>query len=149
MKKLLLIAFICYVTVYSSIQTYNHYLEIQIITAQNICQDEELIARLVSKNINPFNKLNFLVKRNDDCKTLLANSTKDAQRKTKEICTVLDSSKGSVLTLINTYIKDLYDREQAARELKIMVKLMTPYDYCDQYYDTLVDMVIFKKKFAL
>ena len=40
----------------------------------NICQDDELIVKLISENINPFSKFKKKKKRNKDCNQLLVEN---------------------------------------------------------------------------
>lgn len=120
------------------------------IEEQNICADDELIARLIVENSNPFSKFKFIKKRNTDCKVLLITNRDDAQEhKSVEFCPVLDASTNSVTMLIHTYVNDMYDRESASKELKKMVPLMTPYDYCPQYFSNMITLVKIKKRLGL
>lgn len=125
---------------------YHYYVDNNASNSTNICQDDELLARLIDKNVNPFSKFKFLKKRNMDCKVLLIT---EKETKSVEVCSALDASTNSVVMLVYTYVNDMYDRETAAKELKSMVELMVPYDYCPQYYDKMIDLVKLKKRFAL
>ncbi len=117
---------------------------------QNICADDELIARLIVDNSNPFSKFKFIKKRNTDCKVLLITNKDEArEHRNDEFCPVLDASTNSVSMLIYTYVHDMYDRETASKELKKMVPLMTPYDYCPEYFDNMVTLVKLKKRLGL
>lgn len=117
---------------------------------QNICADDELIARLIVQNSNPFSKFKFIKKRNTDCKVLLITNKPEAQEnKNEEFCPFLDASTNSVSMLIYTYVNDMYDRESASKELKKMVPLMTPYDYCPQYFNNMITLVRMKKRLGL
>lgn len=58
---------------------------------QNICMDDELIANLIVKNINPFSKFKFIKKRNADCKVLLIKNKDEALSTQKEdFCPMLE-----------------------------------------------------------
>lgn len=117
----------------------------------NICQDDDLIVKLISKNINPFSKFKFIKKRNDDCNQLLVQnevSLKDAQN-SSEACLVLNSSTNSVSMLVLTYVNDMYDRESASKELRDTIDLMTPYNYCPEYMDNMVNLIKLKKRLGL
>lgn len=120
------------------------------IEEKNICVDDELIARLIMDNSNPFSKFKFIKKRNTDCKILLITNKPEAQEhKKEEFCPVLDASTNSISMLIYTYVHDMYDRETASKELKKMVPLMTPYDYCPQYFNNMITLVKMKKRLGL
>lgn len=117
----------------------------------NICQDDDLIIKLISKNINPFSKFKFIKKRNDDCNQLLVQnevSLKDAQN-SSEACLVLNSSTNSVSMLVLTYVNEMYDRESASKELRDTIDLMTPYNYCPEYMDNMVNLIKLKKRLGL
>ncbi len=129
---------------------YNYRITQATLEEQNICADDELIARLIVDNANPFSKFKFIKKRNTDCKVLLVNNKEDAQEhKNEDFCPFLDASTNSVTMLILTYVNDMYDRETASKELKKMVPLMTPYDYCPQYFNNMVNLVKVKKRLGL
>lgn len=86
----------------------------------NICQNDDLILKLISTNINPFSKFKFIKKRNDDCNQLLIHnevSLKEFQN-SSEACSVLVSSTNSVSKLVLTYVNEMYDRESASKELR-------------------------------
>lgn len=117
----------------------------------NICQDDDLIVKLISENINPFSKFKFIKKRNDDCNQLLVQnevSLKDAQN-SSEACLVLNSSTNSVSMLVLTYVNEMYDRESASKELRDTIDLMTPYNYCSEYMDNIVNLIKLKKRLGL
>ncbi len=120
------------------------------IEKKNICQDDELIAQLIEQNINPFSKFKFIKKRNSDCNFLLATNKENAiKSKNEQYCSLLDSSTTSIILLVNTYVNEMYDRENASKELRITTPLMTPYNYCPQYFDNMVDLVRLKKRLGL
>ena len=120
------------------------------INEQNICMDDELIADLIVKNINPFSKFKFIKKRNADCKVLLIKNKEEALNSQKaEFCPMLDASTVSVTMLIKAYVDDMYDRESASKELKNIFPLMLPYDYCSQYYSNVDTLVKIKKRLGL
>lgn len=117
----------------------------------NICQDDDLIVKLISKNINPFSKFKFIKKRNDDCNQLLVQnevSLKDAQN-SSEACSVFNSSTNSVSMLVLTYVNEMYDRESASKELRNTIDLMTPYNYCPEYMDNMINLIKLKKRLGL
>lgn len=117
---------------------------------QNICMDDELIADLIVKNINPFSKFKFIKKRNSDCKVLLIKNKDEALNTQKaDFCPMLDASAASVSMLIKAYVDDMYDRESASKELKNMIPLMLPYDYCSQYYSNVETLIKIKKRLGL
>jgi hypothetical protein len=116
----------------------------------NICEDYDLITRLIDKNINPFNKFKFIKQRNVDCKVLLITNKDDAlAHHNPKYCSVLDASTSSVSMLILTYVHEMYDREAASKELKQMVPLMVPYEYCPQYTPNIYDLIKLKKRLGL
>lgn len=118
--------------------------------SQNICQNDDLIAKLIVNNINPFSKFKFLKKRNVDCKVLLITNRDDAEKsKKQEFCSMIDASTNSVSMLIYAYVNEMYDRETASKELHQIVPLMVPYSYCSQYYENLTDLVTIKKRLGL
>lgn len=117
----------------------------------NICQDDGLIVKLISENINPFSKFKFIKKRNDDCNQLLVQnevSLKDGAN-SSEACLVLNSSTNSVSMLVLTYVNEMYDRESASKELRDTIDLMTPYNYCPEYMDNMVNLIKLKKRLGL
>lgn len=116
----------------------------------NMCQNDELITKLIINNSNPFSKFKYIKKRNDDCKLLLYNNREAAMKiKKKDFCSYLDASTNSVTVLINTYVHDMYDRESASKELKVIAPLMTPYNYCDEYMTNMITLIQIKKKLGL
>ncbi len=116
----------------------------------NICQDDELIVRLIDQNINPFSKFKFIKKRNADCNVLLINNKDKALKfQDENYCSLLDSSSTAVILLINTYVNEMYDRENASKELNITTPLMTPYNYCPQYMDNMINLIMLKKRLGL
>lgn len=122
----------------------------QQIETTNICQNDELIAKLITKNINPFSKFKFMKKRNRDCRILLAMNKPEAETlQTESFCSILDSATTSVIAVVDTYVKDLYDRPSAGKELKTTALLMSPYNYCTQYYKDMVILVEIKQKYGL
>lgn len=122
----------------------------QQIEITNICQNEELLAKLITKNINPFSKFKFMKKQSNDCRVLLAENTPEAsENQPQNLCSILDSATSSVTMVVNTYVNDLYDRPSAAKELKTTAKLMTPYSYCPQYYPNMLILVEIKQKYGL
>lgn len=132
------------------VYAYNYKVSNSQVEKLNICQDNNLIAELIVKNANPFSKFKFIKKRNADCKTLLLNNKDEAlQAQKEEFCSILDDSKSAAIMLIYSYVNDLYDRETAAKELDAIVPLMTPYNYCTQYIDNMIDLIKIKKRFAL
>lgn len=117
----------------------------------NICQDDDLIVKLISENINPFSKFKFIKKRNDDCNQLLVQnevSLKDGAN-SSEACLVLNSSTNSVSMLVLTYVNEMYDRESASKDLQDTIDLMTPYNYCPEYMDNMVNLIKLKKRLGL
>ena len=138
----LLILFGVYFFVYNSKQA--------VIDEQNICLDDELITDLIVKNINPFSKFKFIKKRNMDCKVLLIKNKEEALAAQKdEFCPIIDASTMSVTMLIKAYVDEMYDRESASKELKNIIPLMLPYDYCPQYYSNMETLIKIKKRLGL
>lgn len=138
----ILIVFAGYLGIYKSKQN--------AVNDLNICMDDELIAELIVKNINPFSKIKFIKKRNIDCKTLLIKNKEEAQSsRKKEFCPVLDASSDSTTMLIYMYVNEMYDRESATKELKNLLPLLLPYDYCPQYYQNMEKLVKIKKRLGL
>ncbi len=120
------------------------------IEATNICENDELISKLILDNINPFSKFKFLKKRNTDCKVLLISNKVDALNlQTGSFCSALDASTNSVSMLVYAYINDMYDRQTASKELKMMLNLMQPYNYCNEYLNDMVVLIKLKKRYGL
>lgn len=118
----------------------------------NICQDDELIVKLISENINPFSKFKFIQKRNKDCNQLLVENKYKEDSMTQDIsnsCSVLSSSTNSVSMLVLTYVNEMYDRESASKELRKTIDLMTPYNTCPEYMDNMIDLISLKKRLGL
>lgn len=117
----------------------------------NICQDDDLIVKLISKNINPFSKFKFIEKWNDDCNQLLVQNVDylKATKKSSEVCSVLDSSTNSISMLVLTYVNGMYDRESASKELRNTIDLMTPYNYCPEYMENMINLIKLKKRLGL
>ena len=116
----------------------------------NICQDDELVIKLIEQNINPFSKFKFIKKRNSDCNILLKENKEDAiKSRDEKYCSILDSSTNSIILLVNTYVHEMYDRESASKEFRNTTPLMTPYDYCPQYIDNMIDLIQLKKRLGL
>ena len=149
-KKFLFILIGLLVLALASYGIFLHTTNMAKIEEQNICTDDELIAQLITENVNPFSKFKFMKKRNSDCKVLLVSHKNDAQNhKTVGLCQILDASTNSISLLVNTYVNDMYDRETASNELKSMFPLMIPYDYCPQYLADMTTLVKIKKRFGL
>lgn len=149
-KKLCIILIGSLVLLFAGYGLYKYKVTQTNLNEQNICANDELIARLIFENSNPFSKFKFIKKRNTDCKVLLINNKYEAQEHHKDaFCPYLDASVNSVSMLIFTYVNDMYDRETASKELKAMVPLMTPYDYCPQYYSDMLTLVKLKKRLGL
>lgn len=147
-KRLLYIIFSIIFLLFGSVWFYHS--KQSSVEEQNICMDDELIANLIVKNINPFSKFKFIKKRNADCKVLLIKNKDEALSTQKEdFCPMLDASTVSVSVLIKAYVDDMYDRESASKELKNMIPLMLPYDYCSQYYSNIETLVKMKKRLGL
>ncbi len=129
---------------------YNYHITHQEIEKANICEDNDLIAKLIVDNTNPFTKFKFIKKRNTDCKVLLINNKEEAiQKQNTELCSSIDASTNSVTMLIHTYVNDMYDRENASKEFNNMVPLMTPYNYCPQYMNNMITLIKLKKRLGL
>lgn len=129
---------------------YHHKVTQANLEEHNICVDDDLIARLIVKNSNPFSKFKFIKKRNSDCKVLLiANKTSAQKQKNEKYCPLLDASTNSVSMLVYTYVNDMYDRETASKELKNVIPLMMPYDYCPQYFNNMIMLAKMKKRLGL
>jgi hypothetical protein len=81
---------------------------------------------------------------------LLIDNKEDAvTNRNENFCPALDASTNSVSLLVHTYVNDMYDRENASKELKKMVSLMIPYDYCPQYYGNMLTLAKLKKRLGL
>ena len=116
----------------------------------NICENDELVFKLIEQNINPFTKFKFIKKRNADCNLLLIdNKDKAIKSQDDKYCSILDSSTTSIILLVNTYVNEMYDRENASKEFKITTPLMTPYNYCPQYVDHMITLIQLKKRLGL
>ncbi len=120
------------------------------IEKQNICEDDELVLKLIEQNINPFSKFKFIKKRNADCNMLLINNKEKALKSQDDkYCSILDSSTVSIILLVNTYVHEMYDRENASKEFKTTIPLMTPYNYCPKYFDHMITLIKLKKRLGL
>ncbi len=149
-QKSILIAFGVIVILWSFFGIKQYLIYRQKIETTNICQNDELITKLITRNINPFSKLKFLKKRNTDCNVLLAENKITAEtEQPASLCSLLDSSTVSITTLIDTYVKDLYDRKTAGKKLRTVVLLMQPYNYCEQYYADMMILIEIKQKYGL
>lgn len=150
LKKIILIVLSVIVLIFAFFGMRMYFISQTNYEAANICQNDDLIAKLIVNNINPFTKFKFIKKRNVDCKVLLVTNKEEAEiHKRQEFCPMLDASVNSVTMLILTYVDEMYDRDTAAKELKQMVPLMIPYSYCPKYYDNLLDLVTIKKRLGL
>ena len=149
LKILIFIIIICIVLL-GGWSGYIYFLNQKSYEQANICQDDDLIAKLIVDNVNPFSKFKFIKKRNEDCNIMLINNKEDAiEKKDNSLCTVLDSSTNSVTMLVYTYVNDMYDRETASKELKNTSTLMTPYNYCPEYFDNMITLIKIKKRMGL
>ena len=43
----------------------------------------------------------------------------------------------------------MYDRESASKDLQDTIDLMTPYNYCPEYMDNMVNLIKLKKRLGL
>jgi hypothetical protein len=149
-KKLIIIAIGTFVFISLVFGAYKYHFEQQALVIQNICEDDELIARLIVDNANPFTKFKFIKKRNIDCKVLLINNKEEAlNNQNQNFCSVLDASTNSLTMLIHTYVDGMYDRETASKEYKNMIPLMVPYNYCPNYLNDLYTLINIKKRLGL
>lgn len=149
-NKLILITALVLFLVLCAFEMNKYHVSQTNLNEHNICQDDELIARLIDQNANPFSKFKFIKKRNTDCKVLLITNKEEALEKQNiDFCSFLDASTNSVSLLILTYVNDMYDRETASKEYKTMIPLMTPYNYCPQYLDNMYTLIKIKKKLGL
>ena len=150
LKKPLLISVGILALIACGFGIYNYILTHSEIEKINICQDDDLISKLIVQNANPFTKFKFIKKRNTDCKVLLINNKEEAiQKQNAELCSSIDASTNSVTMLIHTYVNDMYDRENASKEFNNMVPLMTPYNYCPQYMTNMITLIKLKKRLGL
>lgn len=144
------VAFGVMLVIWSFFGLKNYLISREKIESTNICQNEELIGKLINKNINPFSKFKFMKKRCTDCRVLLATNKPEAEiNQTESFCSILDDATISTTSVIETYVKDLYDRPSAGKELKTTAILMTPYGYCPQYYKNMIILVEIKGKYGL
>lgn len=148
--KILLFSALSVLAIFSGYLLYRYHSYQKTVEQYNICQDEVLIFKLIDNNVNPFSKFKFIKKRNNDCKILLKDNKEEAIKLQKqEFCSFLDSSTNSLTVLINAYVHDMYDRDTASKEFKLMTPLMTPYDYCPQYMDNMITLIKIKKRLGL
>lgn len=139
-----------FVIVIASFCIYLYMQEQKSYESANICQNDDLISKLIVDNVNPFSKFKFIKKRNEDCNKLLIEKKDDAlMRQDESVCSVLDSSANSVTMLVYAYVNDMYDRETASKELSNTSKLMTPYNYCPAYFDNMITLIKIKKRMGL
>ena len=151
-KKVLSVGSVVLIVSFSVYYFYIYYLNQKTYEKLNICQNDDLIVKLISKNINPFSKFNFIKKRNQDCNTLLIENKYNLinlQEPNQEVCSVLSSSTNSVSMLVLTYVNDMYDRETAAKELNKTVNLMSNLNSCPEYMDNMITLVKLKKRLGL
>ena len=149
-KKIIVWTLAVFLLIFVGFKFYNYHISNLKLEKHNICQDNELIGELIVENVNPFSKFKFIKKRNSDCKVLLIENKDLAFNEQKtELCSILDDSKSAAIMLIYSYVNDLYDRESASKELEAIIPLMTPYNYCTQYMDNMLDLIKVKKRFAL
>lgn len=151
-KKVLSVGFVILILCFSVYFSYIYYLNQKTYEKLNMCQNDDLIVKLISKNINPFSKFNFIKKRNQDCNTLLIENKFNSinlQEPAPEVCSVLSSSTNSVSMLVLTYVNDMYDRETASKELNKTIDLMTPFNYCSEYMDNMIILIKLKKRLGL
>ena len=148
--KSVAVAFGVLLVLWSPFAVKNYLVSRQKIESLNICQNTEMIEKLINQNVNPFSKFKFMKKRNTDCRILLAqNKTEAEANKTKSFCSILDDATVSTTSVVDTYVKDLYDRPSASKILRSTAILMGPYSYCQQYYPNMVILVDVKRKYAL
>ena len=98
-KKVLSVGSVVLIVSFSVYYFYIYYLNQKTYEKLNICQNDDLIVKLISKNINPFSKFNFIKKRNQDCNTLLIENKYNLinlQEPNQEVCSVLASSTNTV-----------------------------------------------------
>lgn len=151
-KKVLSVGSVVLIVSFSVYYFYIYYLNQKTYEKLNICQNDDLIVKLISKNINPFSKFNYIKKRNQDCNTLLIENKYNLinlQEPNQEVCSVLSSSTNSVSMLVLTYVNDMYDRETAAKELNKTVNLMSNLNSCPEYMDNMIILVKLKKRLGL
>ncbi len=151
-KKVLSVGSVVLIVSFSVYYFYIYYLNQKSYEKLNICQNDDLIVKLISKNINPFSKFNYIKKRNQDCNTLLIENKYNLinlQEPNQEVCSVLSSSTNSVSMLVLTYVNDMYDRETAAKELNKTVNLMSNLNSCPEYMDNMIILVKLKKRLGL
>ena len=152
LKKVILPVVLVALTVIGAYCVYIYDLNQKTYEKANICQDDDLIVKLISDNVNPFSKFKFIKKRNEDCNQLLIDNKEislNSQNPSEEICSVLADSTNSVSMLVLTYVNDMYDRETASKELSKTANLMTPYNNCDEYMDDMITLVKLKKRLGL
>lgn len=151
-KKVLSVGSVVLIVSFSVYYFYIYYLNQKTYEKLNICQNDDLIVKLISKNVNPFSKFNYIKKRNQDCNTLLIENKYNLinlQEPNQEVCSVLSSSTNSVSMLVLTYVNDMYDRETAAKELNKTVNLMSNLNSCPEYMDNMITLVKLKKRLGL
>lgn len=151
-KKVLSVGSVVLIVSFSVYYFYIYYLNQKSYEKLNICQNDDLIVKLISKNVNPFSKFNYIKKRNQDCNTLLIENKYNLinlQEPNQEVCSVLSSSTNSVSMLVLTYVNDMYDRETAAKELNKTVNLMSNLNSCPEYMDNMIILVKLKKRLGL
>lgn len=151
-KKVLSVGSVVLIVSFSVYYFYIYYLNQKTYEKLNICQNDDLIVKLISKNVNPFSKFNYIKKRNQDCNTLLIENKYNLinlQEPNQEVCSVLASSTNSVSMLVLTYVNDMYDRETAAKELNKTVNLMSNLNSCPEYMDNMITLVKLKKRLGL
>lgn len=153
MSKYLRITLICLavtVAVSASIVLWKCFNEISKVNSKNICSDYDIIPQVIIENRNPFTKPFFLKKRNNDCKELLITDKEKALKDhDNEKCEILDDSESSVMMLVNFYVDEMYDRENASKEMNEMINSMLPYDYCENFYPHMISLMDMKRRLGL
>lgn len=150
--KYVIFFIVCVIIIFLGVNVYLHFATQIAYQKVNICQDDDLIAKLISQNINPFSKFNFIKKWNEDCNSMLIenkNNSINSQTYSQEVCSILKSSTNSVSMLVLTYVNEMYDRETASKELRKTARLMTPYNSCPEYMDEMIDLIRLKKRLGL
>lgn len=126
------------------------YTQISRVNSKNICSDYDIIPQVIINNHNPITRPLFLKKRNNDCRQLLDNDREIAvKERHNDKCEILSSSRNSVVMLVDFYVNEMFDRENASKEMNAMIKDMLPYDYCENYYTNLTPLIDLKRRLGL
>ena len=149
-KNTCITIFVLLILLFGGFGIYNYHISHAKIEKLNICQNDDVVSKLIEQNVNPFSRFKFVKQRSADCKELLIENREKALKLfDKKYCPILEASKSSTIMLIHIYVNELYDRRAASQELDSLIPLMNPYNYCPEYIDNMIDLIKIKRRMAL